>query len=127
MHMKRPMPHTVKTDPINGLIEVAMVGEVNPKNLVELMASIVHQSTLLADQQVAVKILVDFSRLDKFNVPLKTIAASGMKDLGFRKMAGYGAPAWLRHFTNSVAFLAGKTHSTRNFSTRAEALKWLDE
>lgn len=68
------------------IIEVALVGEVDPPTMSALLSSVFARASALWDKGMHAKILCDTSKLKSFIVPMKSMIAQGLKDLEVSKV-----------------------------------------
>lgn len=79
----------------------------------------------LRQKNISIKFLFDFQNFGKTTVKTNNYAGSRLREMHYDKMAGFGAKPFVRYLTNFIAMATGKSATTQNFKTRAEAEAWL--
>ncbi len=120
------MPHNSFIND-QGILEVTFEGDMTSKGLAEIMGRVMVQADQMHGRGEHPNILMDFSALGKVDPQKKMMAVSILKDLKYRRIAGYGASPFAYALIEVIRIMAGATSTTKQFKTREDAIVWLKE
>ena len=108
------------------IIEISWVGDVRWKSYANALQGVFQLSSELELIGKETKLLVDFSQVENIEPRTPHIASRGLKDIPYKKIAGYGIKpkhqALLDQIKEDARLNKGEI---RDFVTRSGALKWL--
>lgn len=109
-----------------GIIEISWVGDVRWKSYTNALQGVFQLSSELELDGQEIKLLVDFSQIENIEPRTPHIASRGLKDIPYKKIAGYGIKPKHQLLLNQIKEDARLNKGViRDFATRSSALKWL--
>lgn len=110
-----------------GWIEVRW-GAVNDKvEYVDIATRLVGMITSMEDERGFSLLFIDFSRLERVTDEAASFAATATRDLGCRKIAGFGIKPQFQAILDLIKVRSKKAETIRDFASRPEAEAWLLE
>ncbi len=111
-----------------GIIEISWVGDVHWKAYTNALQGVFQLSSELDIAGEEIKLLVDFSRVESIESRTPHIASRGLRDIPYKKIAGYGIKPKHQLLLDQIKEDARLNKGEiRDFATRSSALKWLKQ
>jgi hypothetical protein len=108
-------------------IEVKWGPVIDKEEYVDMATRMVDLITQMEDDLGYSQMLIDFSRLKKITQQAARFAASATRDLGCRKIAGFGIKPQFKAILDLIKERSKKADTIREFIARPEAEAWLAE
>lgn len=95
----------------------------------DLLQDMIALSLTLGDQSAPVRVLVDFEKFIHFDTKMESLGVHALKDVPYRKMAGYNIQPEAKPMIDSIMekMNATTTGVIKEFESREEAVNWLLE
>lgn len=111
-----------------GIIEFIWNGDLEWKAYVEALQYTYQLAMELESQGRSVNMIVDFARLGKLAPPGPQIAVRSLKDIPYRRIAGFGVKPEHQPILDAIKEETRENKGViRDFATREEALVWVKE
>jgi hypothetical protein len=111
-----------------GVIEQIWNGDLKWKSYTESLQRLLRLATELELQGKPVNVIVDFTHFGEVEPIGTTIAAIGLKDIPYRRIAGFGIKPEHQALLDKIKDDSRSNPGLiRDFPTREEALKWVEE
>lgn len=108
-----------------GWIEVAWGPLIDEPEYVTIAKHMITLITSIQDKGQEPIMLIDFSRLEKITDEAAGFASRATKDLGCRKIAGFGIKPQFKAILDLIKERSTKADTIREFVARPEAEVWL--
>ncbi len=108
-----------------GWIEVVWGPIIDEKEYGFIGQQMLSMVTTMEDQGKNPLMLIDFSRLELITPEAATMATSATRDLGCKKIAGFGIKPQFAGVLDTIKKNSTKADSIREFEGRASAEAWL--
>lgn len=110
-----------------GWIEVIWNELIDSSEYVAVAKEMLRLVTLIEDKGQKPLMLIDFSQLTKITPDAASLASKATRDLGCKKIAGFGIKPEFKSILDTIKINSTKANSIREFSSRSEAEAWLNQ
>lgn len=111
----------------DGYVEVVLDGQQSYMTIDNLRYDIVDMVNQLQKQGKPRLGLVDLTTDETYSPDSNKAAMKTLESLNYEKVAMFGASEVLTDVTKAIILAMGRSHNTKIFKTREEAVKWLLE
>jgi hypothetical protein len=123
MHLNTSM-NQVFINP-KGWVEVIWGKVIDKEGYVTAATEMMRRLMLLGDEHKDVRLLIDFSAMEKISPEAAQYATLATRDLGCKKIAGFGIKPEFKSILDLIKERSTKADTIREFQTRQEAEEWL--
>ena len=110
-----------------GWVEVIWGKRIDAETYLETAGKMLKFITQIEDQDQAPLMLIDFSQLEEITPEAAQLATNATRDLGCKKIAGFGIKPQFKAVLDTIKHLSTKEDTIGEFATRQEAEEWLSK
>ncbi|MFS8130390.1 MAG: hypothetical protein ACMG57_00270 [Candidatus Dojkabacteria bacterium] len=110
-----------------GWVEVIWGHSIDAVGYVEAAGKMLDLITKIEDSNEEPLMIIDFTKLKKVTQEVIGLASSATRDLGCKKIAGFGIKPEFKVLLDTIKKLSKKADTIREFNSRDESEVWLEE